>query len=896
MLLLSLCSTQPQKWFQSGLRKLGSLRRSPKRTTGGALTPPPPSSSSPSQLGTKATGISDPLLEESGEEQIDGGRLGVTHTSAASSRRKRKDIILSYCHDTVSLDSVSVSSLSEFSETATTGTDERSIASPVLSGGELFMTSRSNEDLLDCTTPWSSFTAGKVSPQTVTAAESGGTCQGLDGNDRGIPVSDCGKLLQNGITNGGDGDRIGVQLGCKGRTQDAIGNPLLAANMPPGCEPDESLSPNGSAPSPTSTAQPEPTGYSKVEILPSPPQSAPASAESHGYCKVDILGVASASDKRNPPPPPPSTGLAAENSDHDDDDDSSRRDTLVSELPTSTTGGSNAAALPSAHHHSSSTATAGSSPLTAKHHYTNLHIRTINSAPTSPLMGQASRQRSKTNSPRSKKKPMPLPRKRVGEEGAESPSRSREELFQLSLPADFRPVVAPRVHSKTLTQETVGSVLAEVEEVEPTSPHPPGTEDAPGHQASIGGPPSTLTPAVVANGGVAHQTTQASEPSMHPPSPEPRDLPQATTSTKSRAQTLEEKLHQQPPCLTKPMSVIPQEDQPRPTPPPRLKRRSKTVPSIRVVPLSPKTAPLSSLSESSSEAAPTTTTRAAMRHAKSLDNPPPTSGSSKRSQEVSFLTSLEKSSETCKQSSDAVGSESLAKFVVGGLSENHVSNSTSAGDSEMLNSTSTLLETTSTLIDSTPTLLDAANSDVSSSKGGGDSTDELFSLSQESSSDSSFKYLHQIVGQTTTQAPPPPRHRDRSHTHSSPTMEMADGMEERTEDDVSSGSMAVNASSTCSSSLQRPHSVMSPFDAQSNFVFQDGERLSGGAFTIPRNGVVTWSPRSQMSARSKGPQRGRSPLPASSECVCVCVCIARAHLQHTNGARHVYMCICQGIF
>lgn len=351
---------------------------------------------------------------------------------------------------------------------------------------------------------------------------------------------------------------------------------------------------------------------------------------------------------------------------------------------------------------------------------------------------------------------------------------------------------------------------------------------------------------------------------MHPPSPEPRGLPQTTTSTKSRAQTLEEKLDQQPPCLTKPMSVIPQEDQPRPTPPPRLKRRSKTVPSIRVVPLSPKTAPLSSLSESSSEAAPTTTTRAAMRHAKSLDNPPPTSGSSKRSQEVSFLTSLEKSSETCKQSSDAVGSESLAKFVVGGLSENHVSNSTSAGDSEMLNSTSTLLETTSTLIDSTPTLLDAANSDVSSSKGGGDSTDELFSLSQESSSDSSFKYLHQIVGQTTTQAPPPPRHRDRSHTHSSPTMEMADGMEERTEDDVSSGSMAVNASSTCSSSLQRPHSVMSPFDAQSNFVFQDGERLSGGAFTIPRNGVVTWSPRSQMSARSKGPQRGRSPLPAST--------------------------------
>ena len=105
---------RPKEWLQTGWKKLGSMRRSPIRSPG----------------------VTVAVTEEAAEEESTDGTSG--HSNL---KQKRKDIIHGYRQDTVSLDSVSVSSQSEFSEYHTTETDEtidRNLSSPF---GESFVTS-----------------------------------------------------------------------------------------------------------------------------------------------------------------------------------------------------------------------------------------------------------------------------------------------------------------------------------------------------------------------------------------------------------------------------------------------------------------------------------------------------------------------------------------------------------------------------------------------------------------------------------------------------------------------------------------------------------------------------------------------------------------------------------
>ena len=105
------------KRLKGGLRRtLGSLRRSPKRLIKAeqkTATLPPPSHPPP---------LLD-IARPSHSESVDG--LG----EKGDSKKNRNALILNYDQDDVSLESESMSSLSEFS--STTGTDDRSIHSPI---------------------------------------------------------------------------------------------------------------------------------------------------------------------------------------------------------------------------------------------------------------------------------------------------------------------------------------------------------------------------------------------------------------------------------------------------------------------------------------------------------------------------------------------------------------------------------------------------------------------------------------------------------------------------------------------------------------------------------------------------------------------------------------------
>lgn len=111
--------------LRSGLKKIGSLRISPRSRSKQAASPP---LSLPSDL-TDGPAIPEVEVTSSSAEKV-GSR--VESSGDHLQKAKRKEIILNYHQDTVSLDSVSVSSTSEFS--SATGTDDRSTCSPLGDG------------------------------------------------------------------------------------------------------------------------------------------------------------------------------------------------------------------------------------------------------------------------------------------------------------------------------------------------------------------------------------------------------------------------------------------------------------------------------------------------------------------------------------------------------------------------------------------------------------------------------------------------------------------------------------------------------------------------------------------------------------------------------------------
>lgn len=111
------------------MKKISSLRISPRSRSKQAASPP---LSLPSDL-TDGPAIPEVEVTSSSAEKV-GSRVESRVESSGDhlQKAKRKEIILNYHQDTVSLDSVSVSSTSEFS--SATGTDDRSTCSPLGDG------------------------------------------------------------------------------------------------------------------------------------------------------------------------------------------------------------------------------------------------------------------------------------------------------------------------------------------------------------------------------------------------------------------------------------------------------------------------------------------------------------------------------------------------------------------------------------------------------------------------------------------------------------------------------------------------------------------------------------------------------------------------------------------
>ena len=545
--MLPLSSSSQPKWIQTGLKKLGSLRRSPKRST---------DSGSVTAAGSLARG----------SEENDNYLLDV----------KAKHRLI-YLQDTVSLDSVSVSSQSEFSECPTTEMEERTLPSPLFeNSGEYPLDSGNFFDPLEPSLNAERRTSASLpipDSQVITSSIPNGSCITVDSginmvestgnslvsrngnNDK--PTDSATRLLPMMLT-AENREELDFEKSMESETLDhdlelrrqqakrdelyTKGGSLLALESDSDSTEDLLDSP---VPEQASLSPILPTSYSKIAVLESnppnttepqtPPDKHQLATETEDLPLVDI------SESQQPAQVTPLIDLC--------DSATSREKRSPPETVSEPTRNSLTTMDPAQQHPEAEEGGAGTM-------YTNLSILPYKSRqpPNSP---EATRLRSSsTYSPGvKKKKPKPLPRATL-----KRGQVAREDDFTMSLPVDFRPVPAPRKNSQPLL-DFGGRLL-------PTDPFPPRSLPVDPYLPPVDASPP---PSLSADPSLPHSLPV--DPYLPPVDPSPP--PSADSSPPPSADQVTSNSQED---STEPESPIRNCSPCPPIPPPRRRKKWKTLP------------------------------------------------------------------------------------------------------------------------------------------------------------------------------------------------------------------------------------------------------------------------------------------------------------------------------
>ena len=433
--------------MKSGLRKIGSLRLSPRNRGKLAL---------PDDFTDGAAAIGPPETQVIGKGNIEArpGLCPLAELTEVSidTKSKRKDIILNYRQETVSLDSVSVSSTSEFS---VTGTDDRNTSSPVndegntllvdiLSSREQRVCLTENERTIGFPDPLSS--SGWVNDTTLEAS----TNSRLTVDSEITLGTSCSSFTSRNPT---------LQTG-KGSSLHAQSNQVLPgyrndffASLQPALKLVKPMPEKVHSIWKNSIVQPESDSDGESDNI-------VTSTRKNNHSKLCLDASGSLENGINSNKLKPTESETNIKTDKNSVLPFTDFQTASSAQPTSngTTDDMHYPTLPLLNHNhlerSSKEVRVDSSMNSVKngkHPYANLKLLTSKSASVFSLASKPFiRKRSNSNSPITRKKPKPLPRMSIKKKNSKE---IKQELFLSSVPADFKPTPLPRVRSSNSSQE-----------------------------------------------------------------------------------------------------------------------------------------------------------------------------------------------------------------------------------------------------------------------------------------------------------------------------------------------------------------------------------------------------------------------------------------------------------